>query len=69
MLEISTNNLYADVNARPRFAGLPIRNNKLTPPLYLWFQNMDAMCAKHASNRGCNFPSWRKTENNNVDLL
>lgn len=32
MLEISTNNLYADVSARSRFAGLPIRNNKLTPP-------------------------------------
>jgi len=31
MLEISTNNLYADVSARSRFAGLPIRNNKLTP--------------------------------------
>lgn len=31
-LEISTNNLYADVSARSRFAGLPIRNNKLTPP-------------------------------------
>lgn len=47
MLEISTNNLYADVNARPRFAGLPIRNNKLTPPLYLWSRNMDAVCAEH----------------------
>lgn len=32
MLEISTNNLYADVSARSRFAGLPIRSNKLTPP-------------------------------------
>lgn len=31
-LEISTNNLYANVSARSRFAGLPIRNNKLTPP-------------------------------------
>jgi len=31
MLEISTNNLYADVSARSRFAGLPIHNNKLTP--------------------------------------
>lgn len=30
--EISTNNLYADVSARSRFARLPIRNNKLTPP-------------------------------------
>lgn len=51
MLEISTNNLYADVNARPRFAGLPIRNNKLTPPLYLWSWNMDAVCAEHTSKR------------------
>lgn len=60
MLEISTNNLYADVNARPRFAGLPIRNNKLTPPLYLWSRNMDARCAKHTTERGCNIPSSRK---------
>lgn len=60
MLEISTNNLYADVNARPRFAGLPIRNNKLTPPLYLWSQNMDAMCVKHTSRRDVIFGSSRK---------
>lgn len=31
MPEISTNNLYADVSARSRFAGLLIRGNKLTP--------------------------------------
>lgn len=52
MLEISTNNLYADVNARPRFAGLPIRNNKLTPPLYLWSRNMDASCVRNTQPKG-----------------
>lgn len=46
-LEISTNNLYADVSARSRFVGLPIRNNKLTPPRAI------VLCARHIYARWC----------------
>lgn len=44
-LEISTNNLYADVSARSRFAGLPIRNNKLTPPRAIVVVRATYICA------------------------
>lgn len=48
-LEISTNNLYADIGGRSRFAGLPVRNNKdshlRTAPPSSWYVHLTPLNA------------------------